>query len=188
MQCPSKLVKNGNSPHGNFLIAHFDQNSFPASVRVLLSGKPTNDVQSINGNSGVWTSGDKYTSTDVALQLLDQQGTVLNTCKFDISGQPAPNKDAQIINAIALYTGGNVGVSWKSTVEVELRTYIVERQNSGIIDKTLLVTNVLGANMDYAVVDDEIYEDISVYKYQISALFNDNSKLLLVDLSVSTGA
>jgi hypothetical protein len=184
MQCPSKLIKNGNSPQGNVLIAHFDKDSFPASVRVLLAGKPTNDIQTINGNSGVWTSGEKYTSTDVGLQLLDQQGSILNTCKFDISGQPAPNKDAQIINALALYTGGNVKVSWKSTVEVELRSYIVERKINGFTDKALLVTNI-GANTDYATLDDEIYDDISLYRFQVSALFNDNSKSLLVDLPVS---
>jgi len=179
MQCPLKIVKNGNSPQGNYLMVKFDKTSFPNKVRVVVNSIPTNDIDAVNGNSGVWTSRYKYASPAVTLELLDTNDVILNTCTYSISGEPVANKNCKISNSKATYDGSSsVTISWHSDVEVGLKSYIVERINANTLasDRSNMPEpNVRGANNDYRVVDQEIFEDISAYSYNVYANFLDNS-------------
>jgi hypothetical protein len=183
MQCPIKLIRNGNSAQGNFLMAQFDKSNPPAAVRIVIGGVPTTDIQPTNGNSGVWQSKQKYTSLEVTLDLLDELGNLINSCNYDISGQPSVGKECTIENAVAKKISGSASaeISWKSTKESKVQNYIVEREHNreGYINP--LISYPKGAGSSYIVIDADVSDVASSYKYRISVVFEDNSNLVLIE-------
>jgi hypothetical protein len=92
-------------------------------------------------------------------------------------------KECRISNVKAVFSGGVVIISWHPEAEVNLKSYIVERINAGTgaSDRANMPepNNVRGANNNYSVTDDQIFDDLSFLTYNIYANFLDNTTILL---------
>src|ERR1051326_5269279 len=164
------LQKAGNAPGGNKLIAKFPGPDYPDSVQI----KGTTDKQSVKGDSGVWISGNKYTSTAVTLQLI-VGGTIVQENKYDANGNL---ESAGISGFKVSASSGFVSISWTSVQENNLANYVIDRKLS--TDDTfspITSASPQGAGIAYTVTDAP--PPVGSYDYCLRAVFNDGSDDML---------
>ena len=170
------LQKAGNAPGGNKLIAKFPGPDYPDSVQI----KGTTDKQSVKGDSGVWISGNKYTSTAVTLQLI-VGGTIVQENKYDANGNL---ESAGISGFKVSASSGFVSISWTSVQENNLANYVIDRKLS--TDDTfspITSASPQGAGIAYTVTDAP--PPVGSYDYRLRAVFNDGSDDTLASGSVT---
>jgi hypothetical protein len=171
--CAAELRKLGNAPGGGFLMIKFDKDLKPAACGV----KGTSDKQNLKGNSGVWTSGNKYTSAAQTIVMYDAQGNALGECKYDAGGKLVVNSCfAEYVDVPSLVPGTvAIDISWFMVREVEVVHYEVTRSNDGGLSFTTLSQVAYTGTGVYNYTDTTV--DLTApAQYKIEAICNNGTR------------
>lgn len=170
--CAAELRKLGNAPGGGFLMIKFDKELKPAACGV----KGTSDKQNLKGNSGVWTSGSKYTSTVQTIVMYDAQGNVLSECKYDASGKLVVNACfAEYADSPALVPGSAaIDIAWFMTREVDVVRYEVTRSTDGGASYTTIAQVAYTGTGVYSYTDTTVDLN-SAAMYKLEAICNNGN-------------
>lgn len=178
--CAPIIKQLGDSPNGNKLMIKYTGTDKPDEVKV----KDTSDIQPVHGESGVWISGDKYSSRAVTL-VLRKGGADAGECSYDLSGKLIPvtlAPDAVISNFRLEVLGSIVTVKWHSDKEVLIDFYLLEGKISGGIYNIIDFIAPKGANQDYAYP----HTPASLpFIYRLSVQFTDGTAKSLAEQTTS---
>lgn len=125
MNTPAYIEFLGSAPGGNKISGKFPGPEFPDLVNV----KGTADTLPLRGNSGIWISGDKYTTLNKTL-VLKKAGLPDQEVTYDNIGMPVVN-DAEASGFTVISSGGTVSFSWTTTKEISVTAYIIDRKPEG---------------------------------------------------------
>lgn len=122
MNAPAYIEFLGNAPGGNKISGKFPGPEFPDQVNV----KGTSDTLPLRGNSGIWISGEKYTSLNKTL-VLKKAGRPDEEVTYDNNGMPVLNE--AVASAFgASVAGGMVSLVWTITKEISVTAYFIDRK------------------------------------------------------------
>ncbi|MCS6822857.1 MAG: hypothetical protein NZ529_01080 [Cytophagaceae bacterium] len=186
MSRANRIFRLGNSAQGGKLRARF-VGDIPTAVQV----KGTNDRQNVkirtgpNGQQiGKWVSKNKYQSRLVTLQLI-RNDNVYKECKYDACGMLIPERpDAAVTNVSISQSNGTVTFSWKSTIEIALDLYVLERKLPGHTNfEPFEGEEPLGIGTTYTEVDTPGVS--GVITYRLKAIFLDGSEKILSEQTIN---
>jgi hypothetical protein len=172
----------------------------PASIRMVGGGKlqadfgsarnysvrvsGTSDEQRTAGNSGMWTSSDKYSSTAVTLEILKPDGSVDAECEYDASGQlvEAPAHVASITDFMVTPAGSDAVIAWKSVAESGVDFYLLEgRTDNSAPFGFINFIAPMGSGATYAYTDNP---PSLPFTYRLSVQFTNGSGMMLAEGTV----
>jgi len=171
MDCADYIESLGNSPQGNYLSARYRDGDMPDSVTI----KGTTDTQPLRGNSGVWRSGNKYTTLKQTL-ILNKNGAPVKECSYNELGVP-PIQDAAVTGFKGVASPGFVNISWTTTKEIQVSVYILDRKIPGGVYEegvTAVFPDFERATpKDYSTQDSPTA--VGTYVYRLRAKFDDGT-------------
>lgn len=174
------IKKAGNAPGGNRLLANFPGPDYPDFVQV----KGTSDKRTLEGNSGNWISGNKYTSAAITLQLI-KGGVVVQEDAYDASGNLA-NPDATLTSAglILSSLGNDVDITWTTVKESGVSFFIVDRKlSSATVYDPFIFISPNGPGSLYDVTDS--VPSAGTFNYRLRALFTNGTDKVLDEKSIT---
>ena len=173
MNCVSIIRKTGNSENGDHLMGKFDKTTAPDSVTV----KGTSDTENVNGNSGVWVSGDKYMDTGVTLVLHKAGQADKECCYSPTSGANIICKpDVRISDYnISVDASGNVTLTWKSVAETGLTVWFIFKKTGSGEFEFFDSRDKKTAGTAYSV-NDVLAVGSGSYSYQLRAILDDGNE------------
>lgn len=182
MNPASNIKRAGNAPGGNKVTAKFPGPDFPDEVQI----KGTSDKQPLKGNSGNWISANKYSSIAITLQLI-KNGVVVAEYAYDANGN-LMHPDAAIINFSVSPSGSLVTISWDTTKEDGLASFIIDRKLSTATtyDQGVQAVFPQGVGTSYNVVD--MPPGVGTFIYQLRAVFDNGTEKILSNGQVTLTA
>lgn len=174
--CASTIRQLGDSPEGNKLMIKYTGADKPDEVKV----QGTADIQPVHGESGVWISGEKYTSRAVTVEL-KKGGVAAGECSYDLTGKLIPitlDPDAVISNFRLEVAGAQVAVKWHSDKEVLIDFYFLEGKIPGGVYGFIDMITPKGANQDYAYTHTPA---ALPFTYRLSVQFTDGGLKMLAE-------